>query len=248
MKHLSKRYEKKSALAVNDLNLQIKDGIIFGFLGPNGAGKSTTLSLLNGSLKPTTGSVSINGFDLQKNPLAVKKMIGYVPDNPLLYEHMSGRAYINFVCDLFEVSHKERNQGLDKMATLFGLDAVLDQKIRSYSHGMKQKVCIISALIHHPQILILDEPMVGLDPKSSFILKDLMRRFAKNGGTVFFSTHVMEVAENLCDEIGIIKKGNLLFAGSFEALQKGRSEKLEQIFLSLTGEDDIENEVEKSLW
>ncbi|MCH3916509.1 MAG: ABC transporter ATP-binding protein [Spirochaetia bacterium] len=247
LKGLTKRYEPEGKIAVDGLDLTVEDGMIFGFLGPNGAGKSTTIGMLVGSLKPTAGTVSIFGHDAGKDSLACKKLIGYVPDEPLFYEHMSGRRYIGFICDLFGIPAKERKEETARLAELFSLEEAIDTPISSYSHGMKQKLGVIAALIHHPRLLILDEPMVGLDPKSSYILKDVMRTFCKKGGTVFFSTHVMEVAQNLCTDIGIIDKGKLLFHGSFADLNQGKGGDLEQLFLQMTGESGLENKVEEAL-
>jgi ABC-2 type transport system ATP-binding protein len=235
--NVTKTYAKGSKPAVKDLNLTIPDGEIFGFLGPNGAGKSTTIKMLVGILAPDNGSISFDKMDIVFDSLRAKEMIGYVPDEPRFYEKMTGRRHIQFVCDIFKVSDEDMQQRLNTLAQRFSLEKALDDEISSYSHGMKQKLGVIAALIHRPRILILDEPMVGLDPKASFLLKETMRDYCKQGNTVFFSTHVMEVAQELCDHIGIISQGSLLFFGTVKELQQKRGTEdttLEHLFLELT--------------
>ncbi len=239
---VTKCYGKGKAPAVDHLDLQVRSGEIFGFLGPNGAGKSTTIKMLVGMLRQDSGVVTVGPFDNLASPTDLKKLLGYVPDEPLFYERMTGLRHINFICDLYGVPGDARESRTLKLAKLFELTDALRDPISSYSHGMKQKLAVIAALVHDPQVLVLDEPMVGLDPRSSFILKDVMREFCKTGRTVFFSTHVMEVAERLCDRVGIIAKGRLLFNGTLEELKalNGESDAtLEELFLRLTGQGDV---------
>ncbi|MDD3824176.1 MAG: ABC transporter ATP-binding protein [Sphaerochaetaceae bacterium] len=239
IEQVSKRYGNAPRPAVEQLDLEVKRGEIFGFLGPNGAGKSTTIKMMVGLLRPDTGSIAIDGFDSVKDPMATKMAIGYVPDEPLLYERMSAREYVFFICEMFKVSRKDASVRLDSLARKFSLLEVLDDRINTFSRGMKQKLGIIAALVHEPQLLVLDEPMVGLDPRASFVLKEVMRDFCKSGRSVFFSTHVMEVAERLCDRVGIIGKGRLIACDTFHNLQQrlGNGDgTLEQLFLELTDE------------
>lgn len=240
--HVTKRYDGKETPAVEDLNLVIRKGEIFGFLGPNGAGKSTTIRMLVGMLRQNSGTITADGFDNIVSSVGLKRCLGYVPDEPVFYERMSGLRHINFICDLYGVPQRLRKERIGKLASLFEMTEVLDDPISSYSHGMKQKLGVIAALVHDPMILVLDEPMVGLDPRSSFILKDVMREFCRKGRTVFFSTHVMEVAERLCDRVGIISKGRLLFEGTLEELKLrkgGEDATLEELFLQMTGQADV---------
>lgn len=235
VKNLSKSYSKGKVKAVDSLNLQIKRGEIFGFLGPNGAGKTTTIKMMIGLLNPDIGSVSINGYDIQKEPIEAKSCIGYVPDNPDVYEKLTGLEYLNFMADMYRVTANDRKERITKYLEMFELKDAATDLIKSYSHGMKQKIVLTGALVHQPQLWVLDEPMVGLDPKSAHLLKEEMRKHCDNGNTVFFSTHVLEVAEKLCDRIGIIHKGKLSAIGSMEELRKGDSAgSLENIFLELT--------------
>ena len=228
----SKTYGDKKA--VSDLSLEIKSGEIYGFIGHNGAGKTTTLKAVAGILQFEEGEIMIGGKSIRKDPLACKKMIAYIPDNPDLYEYMTGIQYLNFIADIFEVSEQERNERIHKYADLFELTKDLGQPISAYSHGMKQKLAVISAWVHEPRLIIMDEPFVGLDPKAAHLLKEMMREFCDNGGAIFFSTHVLEVAEKLCDKIAIIKKGELIRTGTMEEV-KG-DESLEDVFLELEGE------------
>ncbi|MDY4611436.1 MAG: ABC transporter ATP-binding protein [Sphaerochaetaceae bacterium] len=239
---VTKCYGKGKVPAVDHLNLQVRPGEIFGFLGPNGAGKSTTIKMLVGMLRQDSGSIEVGSFDNLDSSTELKKLLGYVPDEPLFYERMTGLRHINFICDLYGIPGKARESRTLKLAEMFEMTDALRDPINSYSHGMKQKLGVIAALVHDPQVLVLDEPMVGLDPRSSFVLKDVMREFCKMGRTVFFSTHVMEVAERLCDRVGIIAKGHLLFNGTLDELktQKGETDAtLEELFLQLTGQTDI---------
>ncbi len=246
-KNLSKKYQKDKPFAVENLNLEVKEGEIFGFLGPNGAGKSTTINMLMGVLTPSSGSIFIDNHDVQKESFLTKQMIGFVPDEPLFYEKMTGMQHLSFICDIFDVPKDERLDRANRLIKLFNLEKAIDDRISSYSHGMKQKLGIIAALIHEPKLLVLDEPMVGLDPKASYILKDLMRRFCDKGGTVFFSTHVLEVAQNLCDSIGIINKGQLVLNSSLKEFNEKENASLEKLFLEITGNEDLEAVVDEAL-
>lgn len=230
--HVSKSYEKGHK-AVDDLSLKVPDGTIFGFLGPNGAGKSTTIKMLVGLLLPDEGRIVVDGHDVVTDALKAKQVIGYVPDEPLFYGKMTGMEHLSFIRDIYRVKNAEEK--VKALAALFDLKPLGD-RIETYSHGMKQKLAVMSALLHDPHLLILDEPMVGLDPKSAFTMKQVMRNYAKEGNTVFFSTHVLEVAQEVCDEVGIISGGKLLCQGSMEELVKG--ENLEQFFLNLTEDTD----------
>lgn len=238
IRNLSKTYGKSKVKALDNINLEVRDGEIFGFLGPNGAGKTTTIKHITGILKIDQGDIFINGIDVKNNPIEAKRQIGFVPDNPEIFNRLTGLEYLNFIADVFEIDQKERMDRIMNLADEFEIKSALSESIGSYSHGMKQKLALIGALIHNPPVWILDEPMVGLDPKSAFTLKNMMRRHADNGKTVFFSTHVMEVAEKVCDRIGIIKGGKIIFVGTVEELkEKKNDESLEKIFLEL-----IENE------
>ncbi len=230
--NLTKTYGDKKA--VDNLSLNILPGEIYGFIGHNGAGKTTTIKSVAGILQFDSGEIFINGTSLKENPIECKKQIAYIPDNPDLYEFMSGIKYLNFIADIFGISAKERNEKIEKLAELFEIKKDLNNPISAYSHGMKQKLAIISALIHNPKLIIMDEPFVGLDPKASHILKGLMRDICNSGGAIFFSTHVLEVAEKLCDKIAIIKNGKLIKTGTMEEV-KG-DESLENVFLELEAE------------
>jgi ABC-2 type transport system ATP-binding protein len=236
---VSKTYAKGKNKALDAASLKVKKGEIFGFLGPNGAGKTTTIKLITGILKPDTGGIMVNGIDMIKEPVAAKKNIGFVPDNPELFNRLKGMEYLNFIADIYEVENDERFKSINELSEMFEIKDALSSNISSYSHGMKQKLVIIGALLHNPPVWILDEPMVGLDPKSAFLLKEMMRKHADSGNTVFFSTHIMEVAEKLCDRIGIIKKGEIIFTGTIDELRSIRKEKddsLENLFLELIEE------------
>lgn len=240
LKNLSKSYtkSKNKVDAVKNLSLNIEKGELFGFLGPNGAGKTTTIKMIIGLLNPDQGEITINGTDALKNRLAAKKMIGFVPEEPLLYDKMRGGDFLSFIADVYEVESAKRSY-ITELAELFEIKDKLGDSISSYSHGMRQKTAIIAALLHDPEVLILDEPIIGLDPKASFNLKDKLKEFCSRGKTVFFSTHVMEVAEKLCHRVGIIRKGELLAAAPFEELKKQSAHpgtSLEEIFLELTDE------------
>ena len=227
----SKKYEN-GKLAVDDISLTVEKGDLFAFIGHNGAGKSTTIKSVVGILPFEKGEIKINGISVKDNPVECKKMIAYIPDNPDLYESLTGIDYLNFISDVFEVSIEKRRTIIDKYATLFGIKDSLNNYIGSYSHGMKQKLAIISALVHEPKLLILDEPFVGLDPIASHAVKEVMKEFCSNGGAIFFSTHVLEVAEKLCNKIAIIKQGKLVVSGNMEEITKNSS--LEDVFLELS--------------
>ena len=230
--HLTKTYGEKKA--VDDLNLQIHPGEIYGFIGHNGAGKTTTLKSVVGILQFDQGEILIDGKSIQTDPLACKREIAYIPDNPDLYDYMTGIKYLNFIADVFGVSAEDRQARIRKYADLFELTEDLAQPIAAYSHGMKQKLAIIAAWLHQPKLIIMDEPFVGLDPKASHLLKGMMRDVCDAGGAIFFSTHVLEVAEKLCDKVAIIKGGKLIRSGTMEEVKGDDS--LEEVFLELEGE------------
>lgn len=234
--NLSKSYNKGTVKAVDSLNLTVNNGEIFGFLGPNGAGKTTTIKMMVGLLKPDNGTVTINGNSITENPLAVKRTISYVPDSPEVYEKLTGIEYLNFMGDVYSVPAELRRERLTYLLDLFSLSDAVGDLIQSYSHGMRQKIVLIGAMLHEPDLFILDEPMVGLDPRSSNNLKNYMREHCKEGKTVFFSTHILEVAEKLCDRIGIINRGKLIACGTMDELKLMAANRgsLENIFLELT--------------
>ena len=232
IEHLTKVYGDKKA--VDDLSLHIRPGEIYGFIGHNGAGKTTTIKSCCGILQYDSGEVFVDGVSMKENPIDCKAKIAYIPDNPDLYEFMTGIQFLNFVADVFGVSAGDRRERIRKYADEFEITADLAQPISAYSHGMKQKLAIISALIHEPKLIIMDEPFVGLDPKASHILKGIMRDICDKGGAIFFSTHVLEVAEKLCDKVAIIKGGKLIKSGTMEEVKGDTS--LENVFLEL--EDD----------
>ena len=232
IEHLTKEYGEKKA--VDDLSLEIESGEIYGFIGHNGAGKTTTLKSVVGILKFDAGEIYIDGESVQAAPLACKKKIAYIPDNPDLYEFMSGIKYLNFIADVYGVGANQRQEKIRKYADLFEITADLAQPIAAYSHGMKQKLAIISAWLHDPKLIIMDEPFVGLDPKAAHILKGMMRELCDEGGAIFFSTHVLEVAEKLCDKVAIIQGGKLIRCGTMEEVKGDDS--LEDVFLELEAE------------
>lgn len=229
IEHLTKRYGEKKA--VDDLSLRIRPGEIYGFIGPNGAGKTTTLKAIVGILPFDAGTIAIDGMSIVDDPLGCKRIIAYIPDNPDIYDYMTGAQYLNFIADIFGVSQSEREERITRYARLFELTDNLPQPISSYSHGMKQKLVMISAWVHAPKLILMDEPFVGLDPKASHLLKGMMREHCDAGGAIFFSTHVLEVAEKLCDKIAIIKNGRLIKSGTMDEV-KG-DESLEDVFLEL---------------
>ena len=232
IQHLTKRYGEKKA--VDDLSLHIAPGEIYGFIGHNGAGKTTTLKAVVGILPFEEGEITINGTPIKADPLTCKRQLAYIPDNPDLYDYMTGSKYLNFIADIFGVGAEERQERIRKYADLFELTDDLAQPIAAYSHGMKQKLAIISAWLHQPRLIIMDEPFVGLDPKAAHTLKGMMREVCDQGGAIFFSTHVLEVAEKLCDKVAIIKGGRLIRAGTMEEVKGDDS--LEEVFLELEGE------------
>lgn len=227
--HLTKTYDNKKA--VDDLNLHIQKGEVYGFIGHNGAGKTTTIKSVVGILNFDEGEILIDGKSIKDEPIECKKEFAYIPDNPDLYDYMTGLQYLNFVLDIYEVYGEKRINNIEKYADKFNLKDNLNDPISSYSHGMKQKLAVIAAWSHEPKLIIMDEPFVGLDPKASFDLKEMMREFCKNGGAIFFSTHVLEVAEKLCDKIAIIKDGKLIKQGTMEEVKGDDS--LEDVFLEL---------------
>ena len=229
IEHLTKIYSETKA--VDDLTLHIQPGEIYGFIGHNGAGKTTTLKSVAGILQFNEGEILIDGKSIKKQPLECKKIMAYIPDNPDLYEFMTAIQYLNFVADVFEVSPEVRQERIHKYAEIFELTEHLAQSISSYSHGMKQKLALISAWIHEPKLIIMDEPFVGLDPKAAFTVKEMMREHCDQGNAIFFSTHVLEVAEKLCDKVAIIKNGRLIRSGTMEEVRGDES--LESVFLEL---------------
>jgi ABC-2 type transport system ATP-binding protein len=237
--HLTKRFGEK--LAVNDVSFQVQSGEIFGFLGPNGAGKTTTIKMIVGLLKPTSGLVQVGGYDVQSQPLQAKAVNGYVPDEPNLYAKLTGRELLRFVGDLYGIERQQVERRSDELLRLFDLTEAGDDTIDSYSHGMQQKSAIASALVHDPKVLVLDEPTVGLDPKSARLIKDILRQLADRGAAIFLSTHILEIAERMCDRIGIINRGSLIAVGTMQELRSARQDEidsettLEDIFLGLTG-------------
>ena len=237
IRNLTKIYSG-SVKAVDDVSLTVKEGEIFGFLGPNGAGKTTTIKMIVGLLQPTYGSVHIDDIDVLTSPVEAKMKMGYVADEPLVMEKITGVQYLNMISDVFLVPPKTRAERALKLLQNFKLSDAVKDPVSTYSHGMRQKLSLVAALIHNPDLWILDEPIVGLDPESAFILKQMMRNHVKAGNTVFFSTHVMEVAEKICDRIGIINKGKLEFVGTVDQLRKlsGRGS-LEELFLEVTGSE-----------
>lgn len=221
--------------AVDNLTLNIEDGQILACIGPNGAGKSTTLKMMTGIISSTEGTITINGYDIAKKPLEAKKQFGFVPDNPDMFLRLKGIEYLNFMADIYDVPENRRNERIKKYADKFEMTNALGDKILSYSHGMRQKIVLMGALVHNPSVWILDEPLTGLDPKSSYALKEMMKEHAAAGNTVIFSTHVLEVAEKLCDKVAIINRGTLVYNGTLEELKQENEGSLEEIFLKLTG-------------
>lgn len=236
--NVSKSYNG-STYAVKDLSLSVPSGEIFGFLGPNGAGKSTTIKMITGIHGVDKGTITINGKDIMKEPMEAKKTFGYVPDSPDMFLRLKGIEYLNFMADMYEVPKGVRQERIESLAKKFDLYNALSDQIQSYSHGMRQKIVIIGVLLHEPDVWVLDEPLTGLDPKSAFILKEMMREHADKGKIVFFSTHVLEVAEKLCDRVAIINKGNLQFKGNLDEMRDHfkSNESLEKMFLEMTGNE-----------
>ncbi len=233
IKHVSKSYDGKKK-ACNDVSLTIENGDIYGFVGHNGAGKTTLLKSIAGIINFDEGEILVNHISVKDEPLEVKKQIAYIPDNPDVYESLSGIDYINFMADVFEIETEERIKDINKYAEMFGMSDVLGQPISSYSHGMKQKIVIIGALIHKPKVFLLDEPFVGLDPQASYLLKNEFKRLCDEGVSIFFSTHVLEVVEKLCNKVAIIKNGQILEQGRTEDIISNKS--LESVFMELEKE------------
>ena len=232
IKNLTKSYVKGKK-AVDDISFDVLDGEIFAFIGHNGAGKTTTIKSIVGILDFDCGSILINGKSIKDDAINAKKEIAYVPDNPDLYENMKAIEYINFICDMYEISKEERSKNIQKYSKMFEIDDKLDDEISSFSHGMKQKIALIAALSHNPSVLIMDEPFVGLDPKAVFDMKEIMKKMCKEKKTIFFSTHILEVAEKLCDRVAIIKDGKIVKIGKMKDIMGDES--LEQVFLELEG-------------
>jgi ABC-2 type transport system ATP-binding protein len=233
IKNVTKTYNG-NITAIKNLSLDIPDGKIIGFIGLNGAGKTTLIKMMTGILKPDTGTIKINGLDIIKDSLEAKQNIGYITDSPDMFLRLTGIEFINFISDIYKVDIKTRKEKIKYLAKEFGLEDLLDKPMQGYSHGMRQKMMVVAALVHEPSVWILDEPMIGLDPRSAVALKKMMREHVKSGNTVFFSTHVLEVAEKLCDEIVIIDKGKIVYYGTLEALVKKHKKKdLEELFLEV---------------
>lgn len=232
---LSKYYGAKKAVDV--ISFQVNRGEIFGFLGPNGAGKTTTIKMMVGLLKPSSGLVRVSGFDVQTQPIQAKSVTGYVPDQPNLYAKLTGRELLRFVGSLYRLDRKQVERRIEELLRLFDLTQAADDTIDSYSHGMQQKTSLAAALMHDPQVLVLDEPTVGLDPRSARLIKDILKQLAERGAAIFLSTHILEIAERMCDRIGIIDRGKLIAAGNMDDLRKlsQGENSLEDIFLNLTG-------------
>ena len=240
MKHVTKTYGKK-APAVDDLSIRVEDGEIVGFIGPNGAGKTTTIRMLTGILRPDQGEILINGLPMSPSALEAKRIIGYISDSPDMFIKLTGYEFIGFMADIYGVSEEDRKKRTEYYAEQFGMTEVLGDRMQSYSHGMRQKAMIVAALVHDPQVWILDEPMIGLDPQSAYNLKRMMREHADKGNSVLFSTHVLEVAEKLCDKVIIISHGRQRFYGTLEELKEGHKEDdLEQVFLELMKDTEPE--------
>jgi ABC-2 type transport system ATP-binding protein len=234
--HLTKRFGDLTA--VNSLNLKVFAGELFGFLGPNGAGKTTSIKMMTGLLRPTSGTARIGGIDIQQEPLRAKAILGYIPDNAFLYEKLTGREFVHFMADLYSVPTKGRPERIEELLTLFDLKEKGNELIQGYSRGMRQKLALAGALIHTPQVIFLDEPTVGLDPKSARLMKDILRRLCDEGSTVFVSTHILEIAERMCDRFAIINRGRVIAMGTMAELRhqaENDTLSLEDIFLELTG-------------
>lgn len=236
---VSKTYSQSQRKAVDGVSLEVRPGEIFGFLGPNGAGKTTLIKSITGILQPDRGTILINGYSIKEQPLEAKRQFGYVPDDPSLFGRLSGLEYLNFMADIYRVDSNTRKLRITEMGSRFEMDDALPRLMQSFSHGMKQKIVVMGALLHDPAIWILDEPMTGLDPRSSFILKEMMREHAGAGKTVFFSTHILDVAEKICDRIAIINRGKLVFCGSLEEMRHHfqQNSSLESLFLEITAHE-----------
>ena len=238
IKNVTKSYDKKNKI-IEKLNLEIKDGEIFGFLGPNGAGKSTTIKMITGILDIDEGDILINNNSIKTNPIEAKKCFGYVPDSPDMFLRLKGIEYLNFMADMYDISLEERKKRIEQLTNIFEINDVLNDKIQSYSHGMRQKIVIRGSLLHNPQNWIIDEPMTGLDPKSTYELKQIMKSITEQNHAVFFSTHILDVAEKLCDRIAIINKGKILFVGTIKEMREELKENksLEELYMEITEND-----------
>ncbi len=247
IRNVSKSYQKGEIKAVDDLTLEVPAGEIYGFLGPNGAGKTTTIKMVVGLLRPDKGAITVDGVDVQRDPIAAKRRIGYVPDYPELYEKLTGLEYLNFIGDVFGVPTDVRRRRLGELLEMFELRDAVRDLIQTFSHGMKQKLAVIAAVLPDPQLLILDEPMTGLDPRSAALFKELMRQRCDQGKAVFFSTHILDVAERVCDHIAILNRGRLVAHGTMEELRQlaAGETTLEEIFLDLTEERDAEGRAQE---
>lgn len=238
IKNVSKSYIKGEKI-IDNLNLEIRNGEILGFLGPNGAGKTTVIKMMTGILEIDEGDILIDGKSIKKEPYEAKKNLGLIPDSPDMFLNLKGIEYLNFIADIYKIGKEERIKYIRKFSKKFDMENALNEKIESYSHGMRQKIIIIGVLLHQPKNWILDEPITGLDPKAIYDLKTMMKEYAKNGNVVFFSTHILEVAENLCDRVAIINKGNIVFVGKIEELRKKMKENnsLEELFMEIISDD-----------
>ena len=243
LQQVTKAYAKNKQKAVDNLTLKVEGGELFGFIGPNGAGKTTTIKLMTGILTPDEGSITMAGHRMNDDRLGAQRLIGYVPDGNELYDRLTGMEYLNFMADVYQVSQAQRKAHIEKYLDIFSLEDAVNNQVRSYSKGMKQKLVVIGALIHNPPVWILDEPLGGLDPRAAHLLKEEMMRHCKEGNTVFFSTHVLEVAEKLCTRIGVISHGSLRAVGTLEELRSGEvGASLEELFLELTDDNGGEEE------
>jgi ABC-2 type transport system ATP-binding protein len=232
---VSKTYGNNKVKAVDTIRLEVASKQILGFIGPNGAGKTTTMKMITGVIAPDAGQISINGYDINEHPIAAKQSFGYVPDSPDMFLRLKGMEYLNFMGDMYSVSAEQRREKIASMGEIFEMTGALNGRIQSYSHGMRQKIIIMGALLHNPAVWILDEPLTGLDPRSSFQLKEMMRQHADAGNCVLFSTHMLEVAEKLCDKIALINKGRIVFSGELEELKAKHNQlSLEDIFMEVT--------------
>jgi ABC-2 type transport system ATP-binding protein len=237
---VNKSYAKNKVKAVDNISLHVKKGEVFGFIGPNGAGKTTTIKMIAGILAPDAGRIAINGFDMAQDPIACKRSFSYAPDEHQIYDRLTGREYLNFLADMYDVDARTRQQRMEKYMAMFDIINAANDQIKSYSHGMRQKLSLTGALLPDPPLWIMDEPMVGLDPKSQHLLKQEMRAHCERGNTIFFSTHVLDMAEKLCDRIAIINKGRIVAVGTLEQLRSGKDESLESLFLELTESEEMQ--------
>ena len=249
IKNVSKSYDKKNKI-IKNLSLDIKNGEIFGFLGSNGAGKTTTIKMITGILDIDEGDILINNKSIKLNTIEAKKSFGYVPDNPDIFLNLKGIEYLNFIADMYGVNQQQRKQKIEEFGKLFEIYEVLNEKIKNYSHGMRQKIIIIGSLLHEPENWIIDEPFTGLDPNSTYKLKQLMKKYISENKCVFFSTHILDVAEKLCDRIGIINKGELLFVGTIEEIKEELKENksLEELFMEIMKNDKKNKRIIKNIY